>query len=115
MPFHCPAPSAPPRDVDVMVIDSYSIYLEWNPPSDQSQNGVIDAYVVNITAAETGERAQWVEESTNLTLNSLTPHTTYLIEVAAQTSAGLGPYSAPVTAMTTENGTYRQTSLHTLH
>ena len=39
-----------------------------------------------------------------ITIGSLIPHTDYVVSVAAETSVGLGPYTANFTTMTPEDG-----------
>ena len=39
-----------------------------------------------------------------ISVSSLSPYTTYLCSVAAQTAIGLGPYTSPHTVTTDEEG-----------
>ena len=68
------------------------------------QNGVIIGYVVNVTVMGTGEMFQFSTLSTNLTLDSLRPFTTYVCRIAARTLIGIGPYSIAVVATTEQAG-----------
>ena len=64
-------------------------------------NGTI-AYIVgddvNMTLNVTGNRAQPID--------MLHPNYNYSVRMAAVTSAGIGPFSAPVTATTLESGMF---------
>ena len=97
-------PSAPATNPAGTTTSSTSIFLEWDPPDVSDQNGVIIAYVVNLTVMGTGEMFQFSTMSTNLTLDSLRPFTTYLCRIAARTVVGIGPYSIAVVATTQQAG-----------
>ena len=81
-----------------------SITLSWSPPDMQSWNGIITGYHVNVTAVETGETFQASSTTNNLVVQSLEPFTTYNCTIAAETSAGIGPFSIPLTVQTNETG-----------
>ena len=97
-------PSTPATNPAGTVTSSTSIFLEWNPPDVSDQNGVIIGYVVNVTVIATGEMFQLTTTSTNLTLDSLKPFTTYVCRIAARTVVGIGPYSIAVIATTEQAG-----------
>ena len=89
-----------------MVVNTTStaIVLSWQPPPIEDQNGAITGYVLNITLLETGESQEVLTGSTNYTLDPVMPNTLYTAAVAAQTSAGRGPFSAVVSVRTLEDG-----------
>ena len=97
-------PSGPPLMFNAMAQSSESIILVWEPPSPEDQNGLIVGYTINITDLETGERYQCLSTSTNITIGSLTPFTTYICIIAARTNIGIGPFSTVVTVQTLEDG-----------
>ena len=95
--------------------------MSWKPPPLEQQNGrliyyhvivtetqvlYLDnetiAYIVgddvNMTFNVTVNRAQWID--------MLHPNYNYTVRMAAVTSAGIGPFSAPVTATTLEGGMF---------
>jgi len=76
---------------------STTIVLAWEPPLIEDQNGDITSYVLNVTIMETAEILEVLTQYTNYTLDLVTPNTLYTAAVAAQTSAGRGPFSAPFT------------------
>jgi len=83
---------------------SSTIVLSWQPPLIEDQNGDITTYVLRLTTLETGESQEVLTESTNYTLDPVSPNTLYTAVVAAQTSAGRGPFSAVVSVHTLEDG-----------
>ena len=87
---------------------STTIILSWQPPLIQNQNGDITGYILNVTVLETGESEEVLTESTSYTLDPAMPNTLYTAAVAAQTSAGRGPFSATVSVHTLEDGNAMQ-------
>ena len=77
---------------ETIIIASTSFYIEWDPPSYEDQNGVIQYYVIGVTEVETGIVYQYTEYSTYITVLSLHPAYTYQFSIAAYT-VGLGPFS----------------------
>ena len=101
----CPSvPTGSPQDVIAVAVNSSSIRLTWAPPLPEEQNGVITAYHLTVTEAETGEVLSFETHGldTLLIVNSLHPYYTYYCTVAAFT-VGLGP-SASVDVQTLEEG-----------
>ena len=116
--FLTAAPSMPPEDLIVEATTSESISLSWSPPDVQSQNGIITGYLINVTAIETGETFQVSSATTNLVIQSLRPFTMYICVIAAETSAGTGPFSISLSVQTSESGTLhclRQSKLPPKH
>ena len=80
-----------------------SIFLSWDPPLFEEQNGVITGYTVNVTNLRREETLQFtVMDSQNLSIGSLLPHTTYACIVAAHTMVGAGPFSPQLLIRTLE-------------
>ena len=73
-------------------------------PLPEDQNGIVIGYVINIDGVESEEMLQFFSTANNLTVISLTPFTTYLCMVAANTSVGRGPFSTTVSVRTSEEG-----------
>lgn len=99
-------PSGEPTHLDLTVLNSTSIQVVWGPPLEVDQNGVITNYSINISNLESGN-------SNTLSVSSLThrtvfhqlhPYTTYGIAVAAENSAGVGPFTSVMYARTSEDG-----------
>ena len=69
-------------------------------------NGTVTYIVgddINMTFNVTSRRAQWID--------MLHPHYNYTVRMAAVTNAGIGPFSAPVTATTLEDGTFKYSTV----
>ena len=83
---------------------STSVLLSWSPPPAADQNGVITVYTVEVTNTMTSNKDVYVTSSTTYTVASLDPYTTYECSVAANTSIGMGPFSAKLAFQTVEAG-----------
>nr|XP_057917438.1 receptor-type tyrosine-protein phosphatase F-like isoform X7 [Doryrhamphus excisus] len=102
-------PGAPPRKLEVEVVNSTAIRVTWKPPLQGKQHGQIRGYQVIFSRLENGEprgqpdmldvtlpEAQWnIQESTEheAVISSLQSETTYSVTVAAYTTKGDGPRS----------------------
>ena len=96
------APSGPPRDLQVFATGSSMIFLTWDPPLFEQQNGIIRQYLITLMSGQTAITA--TSMNTNATISGLRPFTTYQCSVAAFTvSAGPATGTTPVT--TFEDGT----------
>ena len=90
----------------VVNVTSTAIYFSWQLPLSEDQNGVITGYTLNVTSLETGESKQIFTKSTVYALYSVSPYTLYTAAIAAQTNAGIGPFSAVTPVLTLEAGTF---------
>ena len=70
----------------------------------ESQNGIINSYSINVTNSDTGESVFLSSTEESITVEQLSPFTTYLCSVAAQTVIGMGPYTSPLTVTTDPDG-----------
>ena len=103
--FYYPAvPSGSPENFMGVAQSSDTIVLTWDPPLQQNRNGIITDYIINVTALDTGEISQYITPDRSLTLNSLTPFSTYAFIIAARTSVGAGPFSTDIIIRTLEDG-----------
>nr|XP_056701450.1 receptor-type tyrosine-protein phosphatase S isoform X1 [Euleptes europaea] len=109
-------PSAPPRKVEVEVLNSTAIQVFWRSPIQNRQHGQIRGYQVHYVCMENGEAkglpqikdvmladAQWETDDTaeyEMVIAGLQPETTYSITVAAYTMKGDGARSKPKLATT---------------
>jgi len=101
----CTGPSAPPQNVTIIVINSTAILISWNPPSFLDQNGAIIGYQLVITKRINSFAIMY--NATNVTsyiAAMLEEFKVYIIEIAAWTLIGLGPFSDPVSSQTFEDG-----------
>ena len=82
-------------------------HLLWSPPPSSEQNGIIINYVIYITEKSSGCPFEKSTSNTSLSIDeNLHPYHTYICEIAAETSVGLGPFSVAVFFTTHEDGMY---------
>lgn len=105
-------PGSEPLLLMVSDVTSDSFYLSWSPPPVEDHNGAITGYVIQVTNASTGETFAVTSQENGTEIGSLRPFTTYTCVVAAQTSAGVGPYSTTVMIQTDEDGESISESRH---
>ncbi|XP_038596551.1 receptor-type tyrosine-protein phosphatase S isoform X3 [Tachyglossus aculeatus] len=109
-------PSAPPRKVEVEVLNATAIKVLWRSPIPSRQHGQIRGYQVHYVRMENGEArgppqikdvmladAQWETDDTaeyEMVIARLQPETSYSITVAAYTMKGDGARSKPKLVVT---------------
>ncbi|KAK2908728.1 hypothetical protein Q8A67_004565 [Cirrhinus molitorella] len=100
-------PSAPPRGVDVVVLNATSARVSWKPPVAERQHGKIRGYQVTYARRTAGERTVsprirelLLRDPQELILTDLWPNTEYSVTVAAFTSKGDGSRSKPTVIRT---------------
>ncbi|XP_072103077.1 tyrosine-protein kinase Mer [Mobula birostris] len=94
-------PTAPPRNISVLVSDA-SLTVEWIGPPEEEVNGILLGYKLSYDWK--GSRSPVIESlaldaGQNInrsTIDVETTNVTYKIQVAAYTKVGVGPYSKPV-------------------
>ncbi|XP_028990043.1 protein sidekick-2 isoform X2 [Betta splendens] len=97
-------PSAPPQNVIASGRTNQSIMIQWQPPPESHQNGILRGYTVRyrLTGLPVDNQIKNISspDVTNLLLEDLIIWTNYEIEVAAYNGAGLGIFSHKVTEWT---------------
>ncbi|KAM9750644.1 protein sidekick-2 isoform 2-T2 [Dama dama] len=97
-------PTAPPQNVIASGRTNQSIMIQWQPPPESHQNGILKGYIIRYCLAGLPVGYQYKNitdaDVNNLLLEDLIIWTNYEIEVAAYNSAGLGVYSSKVTEWT---------------
>ena len=101
--FLLSVPSAPPRNLSVISMNSTTLTLSWDPPPFHQINGYIRHYIVVVTEHETTSEFQEQPTNTQVTIQSLHPYYTYACRVAAVTT-GPGPYTGNLTIQLPEDG-----------
>ena len=86
------APSSPPTNVTVDILDTTTAVISWLPPPPANHNGVIRFYIIILTERLTNSQVQLTAEATSEVLLSLHPSYTYEVSVGAVTTL-VGPYS----------------------
>ena len=98
-----PAPSEPPSNITGMAVNATAIYVSWESPNIESQNGIISHYSVSVTEVETDTEVTHMTELTVIEIRLLHPFYTYEITLSASTRAGSGPASQAIYITTQED------------
>lgn len=100
-------PSAPPRKVEVEVLNSTAIQVLWRSPVQNRQHGQIRGYQVHYVCMENGEakglpqiKDVMLADAQEMVITGLQPETAYSITVAAYTMKGDGARSKPRVVVT---------------
>ncbi|MEQ2178919.1 Protein sidekick-2, partial [Goodea atripinnis] len=97
-------PSAPPQNVIASGRTNQSIMIQWQPPPESHQNGILRGYIVRyrLTGLPVDYQLKNISspDVTTLLLEDLIIWTNYELEVAAYNGAGLGSFSHKVTEWT---------------
>ena len=99
-----PVPSAPPVGIQVMVLNSTSLKVTWEPLSPSDENGIITCFQLEYSSVYSNQ--QQCIFDLMIELVGLEEHTQYSIRVAAYTSVGVGPFSESVVATTEQDSEY---------
>ena len=99
-------PSSAPTSFSATVLSARSVEASWQAPPPEDRNGVIIAYIINVTSLRTGLTRQMNSTTTSVTATNLAPFTTYICIIAASTAVGLGPFSTTITFRTLESGNF---------
>ncbi len=94
------APSASPRSIVVSAESATTICVSWIEVSREDQNGKITGYIIEYTNVNHSESVNVTADSTKGVLRDLHKFEEYTVRVAAQTVAGIGPFSDSVSVMT---------------
>ncbi|XP_053679217.1 receptor-type tyrosine-protein phosphatase S-like [Anopheles nili] len=92
------APTAPPIDVRVGVINTTAAFVRWSPPPVHMLNGELTGYKIQIKSNATNKvlgQMSLNSSTQSVVINSLTPGAMYIARVASLTAGGIGPYSSP--------------------
>ena len=98
----CIVPSESPLNI-VAEIYATRISVRWDPPRNDSWNGIIRKYQVWVTENVTGDDIFIISRSSRVTIARLKPFTNYSIRVSAFT-VGFGPYSPTIQLQTLQDG-----------
>ena len=98
-------PYAPPVDIAIEVENSTAVFIFWQPPPLENQNGPIMYYSLILSDLMFGSKDIKVNvTSLNHTATNLEEYNTYSCIVAAASVVGTGPYTAPLNFTTDEDG-----------
>lgn len=94
-------PSGAPCSLTLVNVSYSLLAFKWTPPPLDQWNGIITQYTVYY---QSNRVPHYINVTgTNVTLDGLTPNTTYLVQVKAWTEVGSGPYT-PIRNFSTING-----------
>ncbi|KAA8589472.1 hypothetical protein FQN60_012837 [Etheostoma spectabile] len=100
-------PGAPPRRVEVEVLNSTALKVMWRSLTPGKQHGQIRGYQVHYVRVENGEsrglpliKDVMLADAQEMVIGGLKPDTTYSITVAAYTTKGDGARSKPKLVVT---------------
>ena len=102
----CLVPSAAPTSVGVLPnVTSSSITVQWGAVNCADRNGDITGYSVQYEVVGSGSPHTLTvsEGGIPATIQSVMSSTNYSIQVAAENSAGTGPYSDPIIVETQQS------------
>lgn len=94
-------PSSPPINMEAVLLNTSAVYLKWQPPPNESMNGVLRNYHVIVRGYDMYNMSRVLTnmsvegDSPKLMLANLTAGVTYSVSVSASTKVGYGPYSSP--------------------
>lgn len=98
MPFFS-VPNEAPDNVRVEYVDWKFIIIEWDPVPKGSENGIIQGYLVQYGEPQSQMRNQSIS-GFRAVLDGVQHNISYVIQVAAFTSLGVGRYSEPLSIRT---------------
>lgn len=100
-------PIGVPLGIQATPHDSRTLTLDWNPPLEESQNGIIIHYNLSVSVSESGQRFDMaIVGETAVTLQDLHPYYEYNYAIAAATSVGTGPFSERNSIRMPQDGTF---------
>lgn len=97
------APDAAPESVNGYAINATSILLGWEPPPNDTHNGIIRSYQINCTEINTGTLLDISSLETEVIISDLHPAYMYSCRVSAVT-VDTGVFSGNITITTKEAG-----------
>lgn len=100
--FNISAPESPPENVKVVVLNSTSLHVSWQPPTEDKRNGIIDHYTVYFKVSKGREQQRNNIKNTYVVLGGLKSATEYSLKVSASTTAGEGTRSGYVSRITNQ-------------
>lgn len=87
--------------MEALLLNSTAVYLKWQPPSEESINGILLNYQIIIRGFDSFNISKILANmsveaaSPSLMLANLTSGVTYSVSIAAATRIGIGAYSKP--------------------
>ena len=95
------APTAPPREINILFITSRSVSVSWTQIKCIKRNGPITSYTVEFQEMG-GSLIPGVVVNRTFTASGLTPYTNYTFRVAGVNDNGTGVFSNIINMLTDE-------------
>ena len=90
-------PSSPPQNVVVISVNPRSLIVSWQPPPQIDHNGELTDYIIQYTMEGSNMTNEEFTSDTIITIEMLSgAYVNYLVQVAAVTVNGTGPFSDPI-------------------
>ncbi|KAJ8305579.1 hypothetical protein KUTeg_016124 [Tegillarca granosa] len=99
------APAAPPKNLKINATSSTELYLSWEPPPEETQNGALSGYKVSfwLTSSAVPELSpKMIVREKQVVLDNLKIFSNYSVQVLAYNLAGEGPKSSIIYGRTRE-------------
>ena len=96
------------------MIDSRSIFLSWEPPVADQQNGILRHYFISLASDAGTETRNITSSQRSLTITGLRSYTEYSCTVRAGT-VRVGPPTAALLRTTFEDGMLHIHGIHVVH
>jgi len=97
-------PTGAPTNISILQTTSDALTFSWEEVIREDQNGNITSYECIVHELYNGSIETVSSDTTEATITDLSPHKSYIFQVAAVNAAGRGPYSNTIMAMTDEDG-----------
>ena len=98
-------PSNTPQNITILLPNATSAEIHWDPPPFEERNGIIRFYTFFITEVDTSRVIEQLRtENASAILQQFFPFHVYQFVIAANTIAGLGPFSNPSLFQMPESG-----------
>ncbi|XP_055589407.1 protein sax-3 [Uranotaenia lowii] len=94
-------PTAPPVNMEAVLLNTSAVFLKWEPPANHSLNGKLKNYHIIIRGYDVHNISKVLTnmtvdgDSPKLLLANLSAGVTYSVSIAASTRVGIGPFSSP--------------------
>ena len=100
-------PTGAPQNVSASPINSTAIIITWQLPLFEDRNGNITGYSIIVTDTISNTSTTHYRNEIFAVIVSLHPYYEYVVQIAAETGVGRGPYGGAVTTQTMEDGKQR--------
>lgn len=97
-------PVGGPTNASASAINSTAIFITWQLPLFEDRNGNITGYSIIVTETISNTSTTHYRNEIFAVIAFLHPYYEYVVQIAAETRVGRGPYGDTVTTQTLEDG-----------